>query len=87
MANRRQGTIYTGVTSDLIQRVYQHKSGLTKGFATRYRCERLVYFERFDFMTDAISREKQLKGGSRAAKIALIEGMIPDWRDLYEDLV
>jgi len=86
MANRRQGTIYTGVTSDLIQRVYQHKNGHTKGFAARYRCDRLVYFEIFGGMSEAILREKQIKAGARAAKIALIEGVNPDWRDLYDDL-
>jgi putative endonuclease len=86
MANRRQGTIYTGVTSDLVQRVYQHKNSQTKGFTARYRCDRLVYFEMFEDMTNAILREKQIKAGSRATKIALIEGANPDWRDLYGDL-
>jgi predicted GIY-YIG superfamily endonuclease len=87
MANRRQGTLYTGVTSDLIQRVYQHKKGQVKGFTARYRCDRLVYFEMLDDMTNAILREKQIKAGSRAAKVALIEGVNPEWRDLYDDLM
>jgi predicted GIY-YIG superfamily endonuclease len=86
LANKRRGTLYTGVTSNLIQRVYQHKTGVTKGFAVKYGCRRLVYFEMFDFMTDAIVREKQIKAGSRAKKIALIERGNPDWADLYPAL-
>jgi predicted GIY-YIG superfamily endonuclease len=87
LANKRRGTLYTGVTSNLIQRVYQHKTGITKGFAAKYRCERLVYFEILDAMPEAILREKQIKAGSRAKKIALIEKANPDWVDLYPTII
>jgi putative endonuclease len=86
LANRRQGTLYTGVTSNLTKRVFQHREGLTPGFSSRYFCNRLVFYERYERMEEAIAREKQIKGGSRARKIALIEAMNPDWRDLYETL-
>ncbi len=86
MASRRNGTLYTGVTSNLARRVYEHREGLIKGFTTQYGRKLLVWFENYDRMADAIAREKQLKAGSRAKKLALIEGMNPSWRDLYEDL-
>ena len=86
MASRRNGTLYTGVTSNLARRAYEHREGLIKGFTTQYGCKLLVWFENYDRMADAIAREKQLKAGSRAKKLALIEGMNPSWRDLYEDL-
>lgn len=84
MSSRRNGTIYTGVTSDLIKRVYEHRNSIMRGFTSRYNCKFLVYYEVFDDMTNAIIREKQIKGGSRADKIDLIEGMNPEWKDLYE---
>ncbi len=84
MASERNGTLYTGVTSALIQRVYQHKNGVIKGFTEKYGCKLLVYYELLDRMEDAIAREKQIKAGSRAKKIALIEGFNPRWLDLYE---
>ena len=87
MANRRHGTLYTGVTSDLIGRVYQHRTGAMKGFTRRYGCKHLVWFEVGGEMLGAIALEKQLKGGSRAKKIALIEAINPQWRDLYPELV
>jgi predicted GIY-YIG superfamily endonuclease len=86
MANKPNGTLYTGVTSNLSRRAYEHREGLTPGFTTRYGCKRLVFYERYEQMDDAIAREKQIKGGSRAKKIALIEAMNPEWRDLYETL-
>ena len=86
MANGRNGTLYTGVTSDLARRVHEHRNGLIQGFTRRYGCHRLVYYEHYPAMIDAISREKQIKAGSRANKIALIEAINPHWRDLYEDL-
>ena len=86
LANRRQGTLYTGVTSNLAGRVFQHREPLTPGFSSRYGCNRLVFYERYERMDEAIAREKQIKGGSRARKIALIEAMNPDWRDLYMGL-
>ena len=82
MENKRNGAIYTGVTSDLLQRVWQHREGLTH----RYGCKHLVWYELHESMEAAILREKQLKGGSRARKLALIEAMNPEWQDLYESL-
>jgi putative endonuclease len=84
MANRRNGTIYVGVTSNIANRAYQHQRGAVPGFTCRYGCRSLVYFELHANMTAAIAREKQIKGGSRATKIALIERVKPAWRDLYE---
>ena len=87
MASGPNGTLYTGVTSDLIQRAHQHRAGLTPGFASRYGCETLVYFEVHDDMTRAIEREKQIKAGSRRRKLALIEARNQTWRDLFEELL
>jgi putative endonuclease len=86
MASRRNGTLYTGVTSNLLQRVHQHREGATSGFADRYDCRQLVWYELHDDMPAAITCEKRLKGGSRRRKLALIEAMNPAWRDLYEDI-
>jgi predicted GIY-YIG superfamily endonuclease len=86
MANRRNGTLYCGVTSDLARRAYQHRTGAGEGFTKRYGCTRLVWYDFCDRMDDAIAREKQIKGGSRAKKLALIEAMNPNWDDLYETL-
>jgi len=87
MASKRNGTLYTGVTSALIKRTYEHKAGLAEGFTKRYGCKLLVYYELLERMEDAIAREKQIKAGSRARKIALIEGLNPGWADLYETLI
>lgn len=86
MANRRNGTIYTGVTSDLVQRVWQHRESKI-GFTARYACKLLVWYEIHEEMYPAISREKQLKAGSRRKKVALIEDMNPSWKDLYESIL
>jgi putative endonuclease len=86
MASRRNGTLYTGVTSDLPWRAYEHREALKPGFAARYGCRILVWYERFDTMVDAILREKQIKGGLRRDKLRLIESINPTWRDLYDDL-
>ena len=87
MASKRNGTLYTGVTSSLPQRVYQHKHDITGGFASRYACKLLVYYEMHGDMANAILREKQIKAGRRATKISLIETMNPFWKDFYEDIV
>jgi len=87
MTNERNGTIYTGVTSDLVQRVYQHKNSVAVGFTKRNGCKLLVFYEAYDDMLTAITREKQIKGGSRRKKLALIEAMNPMWRDLYPDIL
>ena len=87
MANHKGGTIYVGVTSDLVQRAWQHREGVGDGFTRRYGCKRLVWFELHGTMEQAILREKQLKAGSRARKVALIVAENPDWRDLYFDIL
>lgn len=86
LANRMHGTIYTGVTSNLIQRIYQHKHAITQGFSSHYDCKRLVYFELHATMEDAITREKQIKSWNRVKKIQLIESMNPQWEELYDGL-
>jgi putative endonuclease len=87
IANERNGTLYTGVTSNLVQRIWQHREGAVAGFTRRYACKMLVFYELHGTMIDAITREKQIKGGSRRKKMALIEAMNPDWRDLYFDIL
>jgi len=87
LANRRQGTLYTGVTSNLVQRVWQHRNDLIEGFTKKYRVHTLVYYEQYTTMLDAITREKQIKAGSRAKKIQLIEAQNPAWKDLYDSLL
>ncbi|TIX50956.1 GIY-YIG nuclease family protein [Alteraurantiacibacter aquimixticola] len=86
MANKRNGAIYTGVTSNLPQRVWQHREGAADGFTKRYNCKLLVWYERHETMEAAILREKQVKAGSRKRKLALIEAMNSQWRDLFEDI-
>ena len=86
MASRRNGTLYTGVTSDLVQRVWQHKHA-NVGFTARYGCKMLVWYELHGDMYAAITREKQIKAGSRRKKLALIEGMNPDWADLFDSII
>ena len=82
--SRRNGTLYTGVTSDLKRRVYEHKTKLhPNSFSAKYDVDKLGYYEEYVSVKEAIEREKQIKGGSRAAKLALIEGMNPRWEDLY----
>ncbi len=83
MTNVKGNVLYTGVTNDLSRRVYEHKSGLCPGFTKRYRLTKLVYYESCEDVLGAIGREKQIKGGSRADKLALINGFNKDWRDLY----
>ena len=87
MANRRNGTLYTGVTSNLPKRAYEHREGSVPGFTSRYGCKLLVWYEIHATMPDAIAREKQIKGGPRKKKLALIESMNPSWRDLFDDLI
>ena len=85
LANATNTTIYTGVTNDLIRRVYEHKQNMDpKSFTAKYKVDRLVYFEETSSSRAAIEREKQLKGWSRAKKNALVNGMNPDWEDLWE---
>jgi putative endonuclease len=86
MASRRNGTLYTGVTSSLVHRAWQHREGITGGFTARYGCKLLVWYELHATMPEAIAREKQIKAGSRMDKLKLIEAMNRDWRDLFEDI-
>ena len=87
LSNKRNGTLYTGITADLIKRVYQHKSDLVEGFSKKYGVHDLVYYEMYDDITDAIAREKCIKKWRRQWKLNLIEGMNPQWNDLYESLL
>ncbi len=86
MTNKRNGTLYTGVTSELIKRVYEHKNGLTPGFSSKYGCTLLVYYDLIECMESDIMREKQIKGGSRNKKLCLIENQNPEWLDLYKNI-
>jgi putative endonuclease len=86
LANQRNGTLYVGVTSNLPARVWQHREGVAEGFTQKYDCKMLVYYEIHATMEAAITREKQLKGGSRQKKLTLIEGINPEWQDLYEEI-
>ncbi len=86
VASRRNGTLYTGVTSDLARRVWEHTHGLVEGFTKRYGVHTLVWYEPHETMESAIRREKAIKGWKRRWKLALIEQANRGWRDLYEDL-
>jgi putative endonuclease len=86
MTNHANGVLYVGVTSDLSRRAYEHREGLIKGFTKRYGLKRLVYFERYDDIRDAIQHESNLKHWPRAWKVRLILDSNPEWHDLYEDL-
>jgi len=87
LASRRNGTLYIGVTSDLLKRVWQHKNDVVKSFSERYGVHALVWYELHATMESAITREKVLKGWKRAWKIQLIEEMNPQWADLYPTLI
>jgi putative endonuclease len=82
--NKRNGTLYTGVTSNLIKRMFEHKNKLAIGFTGKYGTDKLGYYEIFDDIAEAIEREKQIKGGSRKDKLKLIKNANPDWKDLCE---
>ena len=86
LASRYKGTLYIGVTNNLVRRIREHRHNLVPGFTQKYKVHRLVYYELFGEMYDAISREKQLKAGSRKKKIALIESLNPEWNDLYFEI-
>jgi putative endonuclease len=87
LASRPGGTLYVGVTNDLIRRCYEHREGLVRGFTKRYGIKMLVYYEEHATAEAAIQREKNIKHWSREWKIDLIVGMNPDWRDLYDEIV
>ena len=87
LASRRNGTLYVGVTNDLVRRVYEHRNGLVPGFTKKYSVKRLVHFEQTDDVRSDIQREKNLKHWPRAWKIALIEKANLQWSDLYDDVI
>ena len=87
LASRRNGTLYVGVTSGLVKRVWEHKNDLTEGFTKRYRVHMLVWFEQHETMEAAISREKAIKEWKRRWKLELVEQLNPEWRDLYSEIV
>ena len=87
LASKRNGTLYIGVTNDLMRRIYEHKHGLVKGFTKDYKVDILVYYDAFPDPNSAITREKQLKNWHRQWKLNLIEGTNPYWRDLYADWI
>ena len=86
MMNKINTVIYTGVTSDLVKRVYEHKQKMVEGFTKKYNINKLVYYEVFEGIEEAILREKQIKAGSRQKKIDLIKSMNPGFRDLYKEI-
>ena len=86
LASKRNGTLYLGVTSDIVKRVWQHKNGLAEGFTKKYGIKRLVYYEIHEDAENAMKREKQLKKWRRAWKVELVEEKNSEWRDLYADI-
>jgi putative endonuclease len=87
LASRRNGTLYVGVTSDLVKRIEEHRQKLVDGFTKKYGITTLVYFETFEDIRDAIIRERQIKEWKRTWKTELIQSVNPYWRDLYEDIL
>ena len=86
VTNKKRGIPYTGITNDLKFRTFQHKQKQVKGFSSRYNLNKLVWYEEYQWVQDAIAREKEIKGWSRSKKIALIESVNPSWKDLYKKL-
>jgi len=87
LASKRNGTLYIGVTSNLIKRIYEHKNNLVEGFTKRYQVHHLVYYEIYEDVREAILREKRMKKWNRRWKIELIEKMNPEWKNLYAEIV
>jgi putative endonuclease len=87
LSNKRNGTLYTGVSNNLMQSVWQHTKHLVDGFTKKYDASRLVYFETYDDIQNAIAREKQIKAWNRKCKLSLIENENPDWTDLYDSIL
>ncbi len=86
LSNKRNGTLYTGVTSNLVKRIFEHKEKVVNGFSAKYNLDLLVYYEEWWSIEEATQREKQLKAGNRKKKLSLIESINPDWKDLSEYL-
>jgi len=87
LTNHSNTVIYVGVTTNLIKRIYEHKNKLVKGFSQKYNLSKLIYFEVFEDINEAIKREKQIKGGSRLKKIQLIKSKNPELKDMYDQIV
>ncbi|NEO57269.1 MAG: GIY-YIG nuclease family protein [Okeania sp. SIO3B5] len=87
MTNKRNTVLYTRVTNDLIRRIYEHKSKIVEGFTKRYNVNKLVYYEMYEDISQAIAREKQIKAGSRQKKINLINSINPEWKDPYLEII
>ncbi len=87
MSNKHDTVLYTGVTNNLMRRVWEHKEGRGSVFTSRYRVTKLVYYESYENINLAIAREKQIKGGSRKKKIDLIDNLNPEWNDLYQEVI
>jgi len=87
LASKRNGTLYIGMTSILVKRVYEHKRNLVDGFTNKYKVHHLVYFEEYEDIQQAITQEKQVKKWKRKWKLALIEKVNPNWQDLYDEIV
>ncbi|MFA6467213.1 MAG: GIY-YIG nuclease family protein [Patescibacteria group bacterium] len=87
LASQRNGTLYIGITNDLVRRIYEHKNDLVDGFTKRYKVHRLVYYEIIEDVDSAIMREKQLKKWNRKWKLKLIEASNKDWKDFYYDII
>ncbi len=87
LANKRNGTLYTGITNDLVKKVYEHKNNLVEGFTKKYNIHMLVYYESTQNIMSAITKEKQIKAWKRTWKLNLIEKMNPDWNNLYDKII
>jgi putative endonuclease len=87
VTNKRNGTFYTGVTNDLVRRIFEHKEGIIVGFTKKYDLKMLVYYETYQDITQAINREKIIKKWKRTIKLDAIEKMNPEWKDLYYELL
>lgn len=87
LTNHKNTVLYAGVTKNLIRRVWEHKNSFVSSFTSKYKVNKLVYFEEYQAPYDAITREKQIKSGSRKKKIFLIESLNPNWEDLYEKII
>ena len=87
LASKKNGTLYIGVTNNLVKRIYEHKNNLVEGFTKKYKVHELVYYEQTESTESAIKREKQLKNWHRKWKVALIEKFNPTWKDLYNELI
>lgn len=87
LTNKLNTVLYVGVTQDLLKRVWQHREKLVEGFTKKYNLNKLVYYEQYESILEAVAREKQMKGGSRAKKLEIIDKYNPTWEDLYENLI